>query len=174
MDELFRLGLNNAAWAAGLAVVAAVGSRIWRDRPALAHALWLLVLLKLATPSVMTIGWSWSGRAVPGSQVVERPSAAAKPAASASTAVLPLPHSAQRFARDRNASLASSNAEQSNTHFADRFRSNVGCWPWRTAIALLWLSGAGVLVGLGCLLSRTIPAVARFGHIRARRSARPR
>ena len=45
MDELFRFGLNNAAWAAGLALVAAVGfadlegtSGSWPTR------LWLLVL----------------------------------------------------------------------------------------------------------------------------------
>ena len=52
MDALLHAALNNAAWAAALALAAAAGARIWRRRPALAHALWLLVLLKLVTPSV--------------------------------------------------------------------------------------------------------------------------
>jgi beta-lactamase regulating signal transducer with metallopeptidase domain len=74
VDDLFRLGLNNAAWATGLAIVAAVGSRVWRSRPALAHALWLLVLLKLATPSVLKIAQPWSATTGASLQAVEQPS----------------------------------------------------------------------------------------------------
>ncbi len=55
MDALFRIGLQNACWALALALAAALGVRVWRRRPAVAHTLWLLVLLKLLTPSVVGI-----------------------------------------------------------------------------------------------------------------------
>ena len=55
MDEMFCIGLTNAAWAAGLALLAAAGSRLFKHRPALAHTLWLLVLIKLITPSAWNI-----------------------------------------------------------------------------------------------------------------------
>ena len=72
MDELFRFGLYNAAWAAVLALVAAVGSRLWRGRPAVCHALWLLVLLKLASPSVLKITFPWPEAKAADRQVIER------------------------------------------------------------------------------------------------------
>ncbi|MFL5338751.1 MAG: M56 family metallopeptidase, partial [Gemmataceae bacterium] len=54
MAWLLHLGLNNAALAALLAGPALFASR-WLRRPALAHALWLLVLLKLVTPSFVPL-----------------------------------------------------------------------------------------------------------------------
>lgn len=54
MERLLSIGLSNALAAAALAVLAALACRAWR-RPALAHALWLLVLLKLLTPPVWTV-----------------------------------------------------------------------------------------------------------------------
>jgi RND family efflux transporter MFP subunit len=53
VDALLRVGLQNACWAAALALAAAVAARIWGRKPALAHALWLLVLLKLLAPSLV-------------------------------------------------------------------------------------------------------------------------
>ncbi len=44
---------NNAAWTVILALAAAAGARWWRSLPAVGHALWLMVLLKLVTPSVV-------------------------------------------------------------------------------------------------------------------------
>lgn len=46
--------VSNLAVASGLALAAAAVSR-WGRRPALAHALWLLVLLKMVTPPVVTV-----------------------------------------------------------------------------------------------------------------------
>jgi beta-lactamase regulating signal transducer with metallopeptidase domain len=54
MDPLLRLGLLNAALAAVLAIGVAVIVRVGR-RPALAHGLWLLVLLKLVTPPLVDV-----------------------------------------------------------------------------------------------------------------------
>ena len=53
MDAIFYAGLNNAAWTVILALAAAAGARWWRSVPAVGHALWLMVLLKLVTPSVL-------------------------------------------------------------------------------------------------------------------------
>ena len=55
MDALFHIGLQNACWALALARAAALGARVWRHRPAVAHTLWLLVLLKLLTPSLVGV-----------------------------------------------------------------------------------------------------------------------
>ena len=53
MQSLGQIVLSNAVWALVLAMGAAVASRVWRQRPALAHGLWLLVLIKLVTPSLV-------------------------------------------------------------------------------------------------------------------------
>ena len=58
MSTLLALALANAACAAVLAVPAYLVSRYTR-RPALAHALWLLVLLKLITPPLIRPGLPW-------------------------------------------------------------------------------------------------------------------
>ena len=51
MDTLLHVGLGNALAATVLALLAAATGRLCR-RPAVTHALWLLVLLKLVTPPV--------------------------------------------------------------------------------------------------------------------------
>lgn len=54
MEPLLRIGLSNAACAAGLAMVAWIMSRLVR-RPAVIHALWVLVLIKLITPPIWSV-----------------------------------------------------------------------------------------------------------------------
>src|SRR5579872_3655528 len=58
MDTLLRIGLSNAAVAIVLAVLAVAAGCLGR-RPALAHGLWLLVLLKLVTPPLVPIALPW-------------------------------------------------------------------------------------------------------------------
>src|SRR5262249_5366761 len=58
MDTLLHVGLSNAALATALALSAAIASRLCR-RPALAHSLWLLVLLKLLTPPLWRVPLPW-------------------------------------------------------------------------------------------------------------------
>lgn len=55
MQSLLQIGLSNAACAALLALLAAAVSRLAPRRPALSHAAWVLVLLKLLTPPLWTI-----------------------------------------------------------------------------------------------------------------------
>ena len=54
MSPLLQIGLLNAVIATGLALVAMVASRFVR-RPAVVHALWVLVLLKLVTPPLVPL-----------------------------------------------------------------------------------------------------------------------
>src|SRR5438552_1039484 len=58
MGTFLEVGLSNAIVASVLAVLAAIASRIGR-RPALAHGLWLLVLLKLVTPPLVRVPLPW-------------------------------------------------------------------------------------------------------------------
>ncbi len=58
MDTLLQAALSNAALACVLALPAAAVARLGRW-PALAHALWLLVLLKLITPPLIAIPIAW-------------------------------------------------------------------------------------------------------------------
>jgi beta-lactamase regulating signal transducer with metallopeptidase domain len=58
METALRMGLTNIAVAALIALVAA-GASLIRSRPALAHALWLLVILKLLTPPLWGVDVHW-------------------------------------------------------------------------------------------------------------------
>ncbi len=60
METLLGIGLSNALAAAVLAMPVALFARLLRSRrPALAHGLWLLVLLKLITPPLFTVPVPW-------------------------------------------------------------------------------------------------------------------
>jgi len=62
--SLLHVGLGNAAAATALALAAWLACRALRGRrPAVAHALWLLVLLKLLTPPLWTLRVPWFGPA---------------------------------------------------------------------------------------------------------------
>ena len=58
MQTILEIVLSNAVLATGLALLAATVARLCR-RPALVHALWLLVLLKLITPPLVPVSVSW-------------------------------------------------------------------------------------------------------------------
>src|SRR5436305_820920 len=55
---LLNIGWCNALGAVVLAVAAALTGRLCR-RPALTHGLWLLVLLKLVTPPLLSLAIPW-------------------------------------------------------------------------------------------------------------------
>ena len=58
MDTLLQIGLSNTVMA-GVLALAAFGVGKACRRPALAHALWLLVLLKLVTPPLVRVPVPW-------------------------------------------------------------------------------------------------------------------
>jgi beta-lactamase regulating signal transducer with metallopeptidase domain len=59
VDTLLYLGLSNAALAGVLALAVGAAGPLLRQRPALAHGLWLLVLLKLLTPPLVQAPLPW-------------------------------------------------------------------------------------------------------------------
>ena len=69
METLLRIGLSNAVAAALLALVVGTAACVWR-RPAVLHALWLLVLVKLLTPPLVWLPEPWSTPASPPPKVV--------------------------------------------------------------------------------------------------------
>ncbi len=74
MLALMLAALSNAVVATLLALLAVVGGRLCRRRPAVAHGLWLLVLLKLVTPPLLPIRvWSTPSPPAP---LVSAPAAA--------------------------------------------------------------------------------------------------
>jgi WD40 repeat protein/beta-lactamase regulating signal transducer with metallopeptidase domain len=79
---IFEAVLGNLAVAAALAAVALAAGR-WLNRPAVAHVLWLLVLVKLLTPPLVTI----PVQCLP----ARTESVAAPPTASPTLAVVPQP-----------------------------------------------------------------------------------
>jgi beta-lactamase regulating signal transducer with metallopeptidase domain len=58
VNALLQVGVTNALVATALAVVAVAVAKLAR-RPALSHALWLLVLLKLITPPLVVVPVHW-------------------------------------------------------------------------------------------------------------------
>ena len=58
METLLHVGLSNALAATVLAAAVALLGRLWR-RPALLHALWLLVLLRLLVPPIFFLSLPW-------------------------------------------------------------------------------------------------------------------
>src|SRR5438105_594373 len=81
--------MNNAMMATGLALAVALVSYFWR-RPALIHSLWLLVLLKLITPPLVSVPlpqfatwWPKSVCSEPNLPALEANEAAAEPAKTA-------------------------------------------------------------------------------------------
>ncbi len=59
MGTLLQIGLSNAVAAGVLALAAGAAERVCRRRPAVVHALWLLVLVKLVTPPLVDVSVPW-------------------------------------------------------------------------------------------------------------------
>jgi hypothetical protein len=54
MNTILEIAASNAVFSAFLAIVTIAVTRVWRS-PQLAHGLWLLVLLKLVTPPLISV-----------------------------------------------------------------------------------------------------------------------
>ncbi len=59
METLLRIGLSNAVAAVLLALAVGTAACVWR-RPAVLHALWLIVLVKFLTPPLVWLPEPWS------------------------------------------------------------------------------------------------------------------
>jgi len=140
VDAILELGLLNAVLAAVLALVVLCVTWICR-RPALAHALWLLVLIKLITPPFWPIEVPW-----PQSMGTEPEPEVAPQASVAAQGPIAL---AQPEGQFPEAPEAAGEGEQLPPLPAD----GAGAAPlpeapplesisWQTAVAALWLAGA--------------------------------
>jgi beta-lactamase regulating signal transducer with metallopeptidase domain len=125
MDALVWAGLANAVLAAGLAILAALLGRLFHRRPALVHALWLLVLLKLVTPPLVRPGLSWSPAGEP-AQVAELPAAEIEPVSS------------RGFAEPGPAPAPAPEVADA----ADEPGLATPAWSWQAAVLAVWLAGA--------------------------------
>ena len=154
MDGLLQLGLTNAAWATVLALAAAAGTRWLKRYPAVVHALWLMVLLKLATPSFVQLPLSWGN-----AQFRE-----GEPNANKARTEFHAPNGLARIREDEPPGESSANPAQTVPHHprierghvapsrdANSIIATVRPWPWRQVAVAIWLFGAAawwVVVGL--------------------------
>ncbi len=74
METLLRIGLSNAVTAVLVALAVGTAACVWR-RPAVLHALWLLVLVKLLTPPLVWLPEPWSTPGTPPKVVAATPPA---------------------------------------------------------------------------------------------------
>jgi RND family efflux transporter MFP subunit len=150
VDGLLHLGLTNAAWAAVLALAAALGSRWLRRYPAVVHALWLLVLLKLATPSLVQLPLPW-GNVQPQENVAKR-----EPERSIEVLARPRSLAPTREVRTSPRKLTgrtnpSSGNDQELAIRSEPIVTTAKPWPWRQIAVALWLFGMTawwVVIGL--------------------------
>lgn len=157
MENLTGAFLVNAGWATALALVAAIGSRVWRHRPALVHGLWLLVLLKLATPSLVQLPAWWAAKPPEALPVVQPP---------AST--IPAPNVVRPSEAIPARSMSRPSVDSSTK--AGRIESVVSvssgrAWPWRSFAVGIWI------VGVAWWCSSVVLQAIRFRRLL--QSARP-
>jgi beta-lactamase regulating signal transducer with metallopeptidase domain len=138
MEALLWGGLANAILAGVLALLAALVGWLFHRRPALVHAVWLLVLLKLITPPLLRPGLSWSSPEPP------------EPLAAES-----LPLCAGCLAETEDHLAAPS--EEATLGLIDPPAHAVAepVWDWPAVMLGLWLAGAlGYWLAAGCRLAR--------------------
>ncbi len=153
METLHHDVLSNVGWAAALAIVAALASLVFRHRPALIHGLWVLVLLKLVTPSLMHLTPTWAAR-----QTTIEPTAQSLPAEIPRAAILEQP--AEKVSVPAKALAARPVVAQAERHDHVSARS----WPWRLTAVVLWTGGMAawwLAVGLQVVRFRRLLRAAR-------------
>jgi beta-lactamase regulating signal transducer with metallopeptidase domain len=165
METLLEVGLSNAAMAAALAVIATLAGLVCR-RPALVHALWLLVLLKLVTPPLVSFSVRPAPRPVeavettPGKEIAQarmEPESANEPEMPpAADEVWPEAAAAEPVLEEVPAA-----EERAEFRLADLPTPPGG---WLQVLAWVWL------IGSGCWFVLALGRVGRFS--RALRQAR--
>jgi beta-lactamase regulating signal transducer with metallopeptidase domain len=138
VEALLWAALANAVLAGMLAVLAALLGRLFQRRPALVHAFWLLVLLKLITPPLLRPGLPWSA-------VEESPTLAGLPGAE------PAPECPVR----RLAPIVPAEVVVEPEAEADEPAPPGLVWSWEAAVLAAWLAGAlGYWLLAGCRVVR--------------------
>src|SRR5215470_2129153 len=134
---------QNAVLAGLLAAVVASACRIGRFRPAVRHALWLVVLLKLATPPVFT----WPGVALIFDEIPEAPAESPIPSEPEPIyqILVPVQHDSivSLVAPEAPAAIDTGAAEPSGDAASRSSPPSEGCWRWPG-----WLAPAALRVVL--------------------------
>ena len=123
--------LSNVAWAGALALLAAVVGRLFRRRPTFSHGLWLLVLLKLVTPSFVFLSTAPTRPKPTVFQTAKPPEivkVAPKPALIDPPVTTEVPGPIVSPTTPRITAQPTAIAREP--------------WPWRTIVGVLWMVGA--------------------------------
>jgi WD40 repeat protein/beta-lactamase regulating signal transducer with metallopeptidase domain len=173
MQALLEIGLSNAVVAAALALVAGA-SRLLR-KPALTHSLWLLVLLKLITPSLLAfpLGWPTSWELTerhpapaesdleltdsPGQEAVAEIPAVSPPAFSPATTAAPETDDLPALAAGPSA-VPPNPVEDGVTRSAFAL-DTTHSFRWEAFLVALWLTGSTVWFLLALF------SIVRFRHV---------
>jgi beta-lactamase regulating signal transducer with metallopeptidase domain len=133
-----RVGLSNAVVACALAVVAALVGRFGR-RPALSHALWLLVLVKLVTPALVDVPVPWPQEKVPVSVAEPAPEPQPEVVVLAEEPSVSLPVELE----PADAIVEAPPQPVAEPPTQPVVTSSVAAWlDWRVPIIVLWIGGA--------------------------------
>src|SRR5262245_31429035 len=160
MDPLLDIGLRNALLAAVLAVPALAASR-WRRQPALAHALWVVVLLRLVAPPLWQVPVDWPAPAL---EVASNSTLPEAPIGEDEGSLDPDEFPSAVAAAPTTSPLLLPSPSQSRGP-GDGGEGAARPLPWRAAGAVVWLLGAGAV------LLVTARRAARFNRLL--RHARP-
>jgi beta-lactamase regulating signal transducer with metallopeptidase domain len=153
VDTLVYVGLGNALAATALALAVAAVARVCRSRPAVVRGLWLLVLLKLLTPPLLTprlaLPASWLAAA--GARVTVTAPAEPQPAPTVEVGPVPVPPGdglPDVPADDRGAAPAGPGEgprdDPGPRPPADE-QAAPRLWPalsWQQAVLMVWLGGS--------------------------------
>ena len=129
----------------------------WRRRPAIVHVLWLLVLIKLVTPSLTRVGFPWGG-------TVGQAASNQLTALSLSSGGRGPVRAATRNEEARAEPRPPIHRPTAEIARRPRVVAIVRSWPWRPAMLSVWLTGATVwwaIVGLSLVHFRRLTRSAR-------------
>jgi beta-lactamase regulating signal transducer with metallopeptidase domain len=165
VDTLLRAGLTNAAAACALAVVAAAVGYFCR-RPALRHALWLMVLLKLVTPPLIDVPL-WRAASAEGPAV----EAGGAPEVAAAVPPVPAEDAEPGVAPDEAADPAEEPAAvpvepDDPAAPPEEPRPQLAAAPafaWRPLLAAAWLGGSALWLLLASVRGRRFARLLRYG-----------
>jgi beta-lactamase regulating signal transducer with metallopeptidase domain len=168
VDTLLDIGLGNALAAAVLALLVAALSRLCR-RPAVIHALWLVVLLKLITPPLWTISLQWPAKIAAAAPETPALAAGEEPKVlSSSEYVAASPSSTPTMLAEESAPLRrlspwTDELPVSVPESAQPTETPPAQPSWRPTILLVWLIGSAVWWTLAGLRLYRFQRLLRFG-----------
>jgi bla regulator protein blaR1 len=139
VETILQTGLSNALVASALALVVVLVGYFYR-KPALIHGLWLLVLLKLATPPLVPIPIHWPAEPAIEPAVAPAPGTTAMDATVPGTLVVEMPPENDDL--PRMVPPGDSDAEAAAPPQPATAAAPALPWSWQTVVAAVWLAGS--------------------------------